>query len=72
MWLSKPFYEALPFAYIAVGLACLIASVWLETGRWPLVSAMLGLAALIGGLVIWLKRRGYRSSRSRAAFDEEF
>lgn len=70
MWLSKPLYEALPFAYMAVGLAVAIASFVLEPRPWSLALTVVGLCMLTGGLVLWLRRRDYRTSRSRAAFDE--
>lgn len=71
MWLTKPFYEALPFVYMVAGLASLGMSLWLDAGAWSLVLAVFGFVALTGGLVILLKRYGYRSSRSRTAFDEQ-
>ena len=70
MWLSKPVYEALPFAYMAVGLAVAIASFVPEPRPWSLALTVVGLCMLTGGLVLWLRRRDYRTSRSRAAFDE--
>lgn len=71
MWLSKRLYEGLPFAYMGVGAAWLIASWLVGDGRWPMIFALLGLLCLTGGLVVLLKRRDYRSSRSRSAFDEQ-
>ena len=65
MWLSRPLYESLPYNYIAVGLIALAGSFFLSHWYWPVISAGIGLASLIAGLVVWLKRRGYRHSRSR-------
>ncbi|MFO7287291.1 MAG: hypothetical protein LOD94_13185 [Gammaproteobacteria bacterium] len=70
MWLSKPLYEALPFVYMAAGLAAVIVGFVLELEAWSSMLVVVGLCALTGGLVLCLKRRDYRSSRSRAAFDE--
>jgi hypothetical protein len=71
MWLSRPIYEALPFCAMGLGLAGLAAGVILGGGqRWQLLCAFGGLVLLVAGLVIWLKRRDYRSSRSRSRFDE--
>ena len=70
MWLSKPLYESLPYNYIAIGLAALAASFFLRSGYWPIVCAGIGFAGLTAGLVVWLRRRGYRRSRSRQAVDE--
>jgi len=65
MWLSKPFYESLPYYYIAVGLIALIASLYVNHWYWPLIGTVVGLGSLVAGLVVWLRRRDYRRSRSR-------
>ncbi len=70
MWLSSPLYESLPYNYIAVGLIALAGSFFLSYWYWPIISAAIGLASLIAGLVVWLKRRGYRQSRSRQAVSD--
>ena len=70
MWLSKPVYESLPFYYIAVGLIALAASLYLNYWHWPLICVLVGLGSFLGGLVVWLKRRDYRASRSRVDFDQ--
>ena len=71
MWLRRPVYEGLPFCAMGLGLAAIVASFVLSEGRWwALLGAFGGLALLVAGLVIWLKRRDYRSSRSRSRFDE--
>jgi len=66
MWLSKPFYEALPYCYIAVGLIALFASLYVNYWYWPLICTVVGITSLIAGLVVWLRRRDYRRSRSRS------
>ncbi len=70
MWLSKPLYESLPFYYVATGLLALIAGLYLNWGYWPLICTVVGIGSLIGGLVVWLKRRDYRASRSRIDFEK--
>jgi protein-S-isoprenylcysteine O-methyltransferase Ste14 len=70
MWLSRPLYESLPYNYIVVGLVALAGSFFLSYWYWPIISAGVGLASLIAGLVVWLKRRGYRQSRSRQAVSD--
>ncbi len=67
MWLSRPLYESLPYNYIAVGLIALAGNFFLSYWYWPIISAGIGLASLIAGLVVWLKRRDYRHSRRRQA-----
>ena len=70
MWLSKPLYESLPYYYAVVGATILVLSFYLENWYWPTILAGVGLASVIAGLVVWLRRRGYRQSRSRRAMDD--
>ena len=70
MWLNKRVYEALPFAYMGVGAAWLVASFYFSDSVAGLLFAVLGLSGVTGGLVVLLQRRDYRTSRSREAFDE--
>jgi hypothetical protein len=63
MWLSKPIYELLPYYYIVAGLLVLAASAYLDHWLWPALCLPAGLACLLAGLVIWLKRRDYRRRR---------
>lgn len=65
--LSRPLYEVLPWLYVGAGLAGLVASYFAAS---PLASASLGLpglVALLGGVVVWLRRRGYRRMRATYA-----
>ena len=65
--LSRPLYEVLPWLYAAAGLAALIKSYFAAS---PLASASVGLpglVALLGGVVVWLRRRGYRHMRASYA-----
>ncbi len=62
--LARPLYEVLPWLYAGAGLAALVASYLAHS---PLASASLGLpglAALLGGIVVLLRRRGYRRMRA--------
>lgn len=62
--LARPLYEVLPWLYAAAGIAALVASYFAAS---PVASATLGLpglAALIGGIVVLLRRRGYRRLRA--------
>lgn len=62
--LSRPLYEGLPWLYAACGLAALAASYAQSS---PLASFLLGapgLAALLLGIVVWLRRREYRRMRA--------
>jgi hypothetical protein len=62
--LARPLYEVLPWLYVTAGLAALVASYFAAS---PLASASLGLpgfVALLGGIVVLLRRRGYRRMRA--------
>ena len=65
---SPPVYESLPWFYITCGLAALIASYLLASrGGLSLLTGLLGLVVLVGGIVVLLRRRDYRELRSRYA-----
>jgi len=65
---SRPVYEGLPWVYIIFGLGALIASYLLATrGALSLIVGVLGLACVVGGFVLLLRRRDYRALRSRYA-----
>jgi hypothetical protein len=65
MWLAKPVYEFLPYYYMALGTVAGLGSFYVERWYWPELLLGGSAASLIGGLVLWLKRRDYRRSRSR-------
>ncbi len=73
MRLSKPVYESLPYAYLGLGAGALVASFYLRTSGWSNLIMGVGLLALVGGLVLLLKRRDYRLQQRRygAALDDE-
>ena len=70
MWLPKTLYESLPFNYLVIGAVLLGAAFYVESWYWPEICAGIGLAALVLGIALILRRKGYRSSRSRMDFDE--
>jgi len=63
MWIPRPLYEAVPYLYIAVGAAMLAAAWFMEQlpSGWLLAG---GAAGLVAGLVIWLRRRDYRTQQA--------
>ncbi len=69
MWLPKPLYESVPFHYLVLGVAAIVAAFYVESGYWPEILAAAGVLLLVVGVVLLLRRKGYRSSRSRLDFD---
>jgi hypothetical protein len=63
--LSRPVYEGLPWFYLACGVAALVGSYFLPSGLLSLLIGFAGLAAVLGGVVILLRRRDYRQLRSQ-------
>jgi hypothetical protein len=63
LWIPRPVYEAIPYVYMLAGAALLVAAYVLEQGPrgWLLAG---GAAGLTAGLVLWMRRRGYRVTRS--------
>jgi hypothetical protein len=60
IWISKPFYETLPYIYMASGVALLIASLYLNYWYWPSICLVAGIVCLIFGLFVFMKRRDFR------------
>ena len=59
-------YEGLPWLYIAAGLAGLGGSYLIgDTHAAGLLIGLAGLCALLGGVVVLLRRRDYRDLRSQ-------
>lgn len=69
MWLPKLLYESIPFYFLGLGAAGLGAAFYLDSWLWAEISAGAGMLMLVIGLVLVLRRKGYRSSRSRLDFD---
>jgi hypothetical protein len=64
--LSRPVYEGLPWFYMAIGLVALGASYLMAAhGALSLAVGLLGLIALVYGIVVLLRRRDYREMRSQ-------
>jgi hypothetical protein len=60
--LSRPVYEGLPWFYMAFGLGALAVSYLLAAhGALSHAIGLSGLAALVYGIVVFLRRRGYRA-----------
>lgn len=63
--LSRPVYEGLPWANMAFGVVALAASYLLAPhGFLSFAAGLIGLVALLYGIVVYLRRRDYRALRS--------
>jgi hypothetical protein len=63
--LSKPLYEGLPWLYMLCGALALVASYCVHSAFASAVLGIPGLAALLGGIVVLLRRRDYRRMRAK-------
>jgi hypothetical protein len=70
LWLSKPLYELLPYFYMVGGAFSLAASLYLNYWYWPAVCLVAGFVLIIGGLLIWLRRRDFRQNRGPPNLEE--
>ena len=64
MWLARPIYEFLPYLYMLVGVALLAAAWFIEMSTLPSVFMLIGVLSIMAGLVLWLRRRDYRTRQS--------
>ncbi|MGH8204435.1 MAG: LPXTG cell wall anchor domain-containing protein [Steroidobacteraceae bacterium] len=69
--MSRPLYESLPYAYIAIGVAAVLASFAWRLADWSSLLALFGLVAIVGGLVLALRRRDYRIQKRHYGGDLE-
>ncbi len=65
--LSSPVYEGLPWVYLLGGLLALAASYYQTSEGLSLIFGVPGWFAFLAGVVVLLRRRGYR--RLRAEYD---
>ena len=64
MWIARPIYELLPYVYMTVG-AVLIGVAWfLNMETVPGVLLGLGALSLLAGIVLWLRRKDYRTTQA--------
>ena len=64
MWLARPVYELLPYLYMLVGLGLLAAAWFVEMATLPSVFLVVGVLSMMAGVVLWLRRRDYRTRQS--------
>ncbi len=64
MWLARPVYEFLPYLYMLVGVGLLAAAWFVDMETLPSIFMVVGALSLIGGMVLWLRRRDYRTRQA--------
>jgi Flp pilus assembly protein TadB len=64
MWLARPVYEFLPYLYMLVGVGLLAAAWFVDAATLPSIFMVVGALSLMGGLVLWLRRRDYRTRQA--------
>ena len=64
MWLARPIYEFLPYLYMLVGVVLLGAAWFIEMSTLPSVFMLVGVLSIMAGLVLWLRRRDYRTRQA--------
>jgi membrane associated rhomboid family serine protease len=66
--LSRPLYEGLPWIYMGAGVMAVLGSYLLARHAvLSLIVGLTGVLAVLGGFVVLLRRRDYRTLRSQYA-----
>lgn len=64
MWLVRPLYELVPYLYMLVGVVLLGAAWLIEVSALPSIFLVVGSLSILAGLVLWLRRRDYRTRQA--------
>lgn len=64
MWISRPLYELIPYIYMIVGLLLLAAAWLISAETLPGVLLVVGSLSLLAGIVLWLRRKDYRTTQA--------
>jgi hypothetical protein len=64
MWIARPIYELLPYAYILVGAVLLGVAWFLNIETLPGVLLVVGSLSMLAGIVLWLRRKDYRTRQA--------
>jgi hypothetical protein len=64
MWIARPIYEFLPYLYMLVGAVMVGAAWFLNLETLPSILLALGSLSLLAGIVLWLRRKDYRTRQS--------
>jgi len=68
MWLPQGLYESIPFDCLVIGCIGLGGAFLVDDWYWPEIFAAAGTLFWVIGLMLLLRRKGYRASRSRQDF----
>jgi len=74
MYLPRRLYELLPYVYVVVGFAACSASYLVSSAVASDLGFWVGALAIVGGLMLILRRRSYRVDAARYdrhSLDEE-
>ena len=63
MWIPRPLYEAMPYVLAGAGAAMIAFAFLAQRGPKGALFGLGGLAVTIG-LVLWMKRRDYRTTQT--------
>jgi hypothetical protein len=64
MWIARPIYELLPYAYMVVGAVLLGVAWFLNVETLPGVLLVVGSLSMLAGIVLWLRRKDYRTRQA--------
>jgi hypothetical protein len=64
MWIARPIYELLPYLYMVVGAALLAIAWFLNLKTIPGVLLVVGSLSMLAGIVLWLRRKDYRTRQA--------
>ena len=64
MWIARPLYELIPYLYMLVGLLMLGAAWLIDMQTLPGILLLLGSLSLLAGIVLWLRRKDYRTTQA--------
>ncbi len=64
MWIARPIYELLPYIYMMLGALLLGVAWFVNVEILPNVLLLLGSLSLLAGIVLWLRRKDYRTRQA--------
>ncbi len=64
MWIARPLYELIPYLYMVVGLVLLGVAWLINPETLPGLLLVAGSVSLLAGIVLWLRRKDYRTTQA--------